>query len=89
MKRQKHKSDGLSQAILMRLEMLGDEKPTLKMVKSLGMRDRNFLRDQFQKVEGGVDTTLELECPACGHEWEKDLDLSAASFFFPGARRKP
>jgi len=88
-RRQKHKSDALSQAILMRLEMLGDEKPTLKMVKSLGMRDRNFLRDQFQAVEGGVDTALELECPACGHEWEKDLDLSAANFFFPGGRRRP
>lgn len=88
-RRQKHKSDALSQAILMRLEMLGDEKPTLKMVKSLGMRDRHFLRDQFQTVEGGMDTTLELECPACGHEWEKDLDLSAANFFFPGGRRRP
>jgi hypothetical protein len=88
-KRQKHKADALSQALLMRLEMLGGEKPTLKMVKSLGMRDRNFLREKYQEVEGGVDTTLELECPACGHEWEKDLDLSAANFFFPGGRRRP
>jgi len=88
-KRQNHKADSLSQSLLMRLELLGDEKPTLKMVKSLGMRDRNFLRDQFQKVEGGVDTSLELECPACGNEWEKDLDLSAASFFFPGGRQRP
>lgn len=88
-RRQQHKSDALSQSLLMRLEMLGDEKPTLKMVKSLGMRDRNFLRDQFQAVEGGVDTTLELECPACGHAWEKDLDLSASNFFFPGGRRRP
>lgn len=87
-KRQKQKSDALSQSILLRLELLGDEKPTLKMVKSLGMRDRNFLREQFQEVEGGVDTTLELECPACGYEWEKDLDLSAANFFFPGGRRR-
>lgn len=88
-KRQKHKADALSQALLMRLEMLGGEKPTLKMVKSLGMGDRNYLRAQFQEVEGGVDTELELECPSCGHEWEKDLDLSAANFFFPGGRQKP
>lgn len=87
-KRQEHKSDALSQSILMQLEMLGDEKPTLKMVKSLGMRDRNFLRAQFREVEGGVNTTLELECPACGNEWEKELDLSAASFFFPGDQRR-
>lgn len=87
-KRNKQAPDALSQSILMRLELLGDEKPTLEMVKSLGMRDRNFLRDQFQEVEGGVDTTLELECPSCGYEWEKDLDLSTASFFFPGGRRR-
>lgn len=88
-KRNNQSSDALSQSILMRLEMLGDEKPTLPMVKSLGMRDRNFLREKFQEVEGGVDTTLELECPACGHEWEKDLDLNTAGFFFPGGRRRP
>lgn len=88
-KRGKHKADVLSQAIMMRLELLEGEKPTLKMVKSLGMRDRNHLREQYQEVEGGVDTTLELECPSCGHEWEKDLDLGAANFFFPGDRRQP
>lgn len=81
--------DGLSRAILMRLELLGGEKPTLEMVKSLGMRDRQYLRSQFKEVEGGVDTTLELECPSCGHDWEKDLDLGTASFFFPGAQQKP
>jgi len=88
-RRQKHKSDALSQSILMRLELLRDEKPTLKMVKSLGMRDRHFLRDKFQEVEGGVNTTLELVCPSCQHDWEKDLDLKASSFFFPGAPQKP
>lgn len=88
-RRQKQKSDVLSQSILMRLELLGDEKPTLKMVKSLGMRDRHFLRDKFREVEGGVDTTLQLSCPSCGNEWEKDLDLSSSSFFSPGAPQKP
>lgn len=87
-KRNKQAPDALSLSLLMRLELLGDEKPSLEMVKSLGMRDRNFLRDKFQEVEGGVDTTLELECPSCGNEWEKDLDLGAASFFFPGGRRR-
>lgn len=81
--------DGLSQAILMRLELLEDEKPTLQVVKSLGMRDRQYLREQFKEVEGGVDTTLELECPSCGYDWQKDLDLGATSFFFPGAQPKP
>jgi len=80
--------DALSQGILMRLELLGDEKPTLRMVQDLGMRDRHYLREQFQSVEGGVDTTLELECPSCGNEWEKELDLGGTGFFFPGGRRR-
>jgi len=88
-KRHVKQSDGLSQAILMRLELLEGEKPTLQMVKSLGMRDRHFLREQFEASEGGVDTSMEFECPSCEHEWEKELDLSAANFFFPGDRRRP
>jgi hypothetical protein len=89
LQQRKQAADALSHAILMRLELLEGEKPTMKMVKSLGMRDRLFIREEFQRVEGGVDTTLELECPSCRHEWEKDLDLGASSFFFPGAPQKP
>lgn len=85
----KKRTDALSQAILMRLELLNEEKPDLAMVQGLGMRDRNYLREQFQAVEGGVDTTLEFVCPTCSHEWNKDLDLSTAGFFFPGAVQKP
>lgn len=88
MMRKTQRADALSQSILMRMELLEGEKPTLQMVKSLSMSDRNFLRDEFQEIEGGVDTKLELDCPSCGNEWEKDLDLSAASFFFPGGQRK-
>lgn len=87
-RQRKQAADAVSHAIMMRLELLDGEKPTLQMVKSLGMRDRIFIREQYQEVEGGVDTTLELECPSCGNDWEKELDLSAASFFFPGGQQK-
>jgi hypothetical protein len=82
-----NRMDSISQAILMRLELLGGEKPTLPMVKNLGMRDRNFIREKFQEVEGGVDTGLDFVCPSCGNEWRKELDLSASGFFFPGGVR--
>jgi hypothetical protein len=81
--------DTLSQAMLMRLELLEGEQPTLEMVKSLGMKDRQFLRAEFERVEGGVDTTLEYDCPGCSHHWKKDLDLKASSFFSPGDQQKP
>jgi hypothetical protein len=84
----RHNEDAMSQALLMRLELVDGEKPSVNDVRALGMRDRNFLREQFQEVEGGVDTTLDLTCPACGDEWEKDLDLRGTSFFSLGGRRK-
>lgn len=87
--RKKNRGDALSQMLLMRLELLDDEQPTLESVKMLGMRDRHALRDAMQKVEGGVDTTLELECPSCGNEWEKELDVGARGFFFPSETPKP
>jgi hypothetical protein len=75
--------DSASQSLLMRLELLDGEPPDLKSVKGLSMRDRHFLRAEFEKVEGGVDTSIEFTCTDCGHEWEKDLNIGARDFFFP------
>jgi hypothetical protein len=86
--RGKGRADAISQAILMRVELLGDEPPSLTRVKQLGLKDRQFLRKKFQEVEGGVDTLIEYVCPSCEAEWEKELDLSAAGFFFPGGRQR-
>lgn len=77
--------DAMTLAILLRLESLGDEPPNLKSVKSLGIKDRNALRDGFDSVEGGVDTTLEMQCPSCGAEFERELDVGQAGFFFPSS----
>lgn len=84
----KERTDSLSQALMMRLEMLNDEPPTLAAVKSLSLRDRLALRDKFQEVEGGIDTAMDFECPACGHEWSEDLDIGNRNFFFPSETRK-
>lgn len=85
----KSKADSISLMMMMRLEILEDEKPTLEMVKKLGMRDRQALRAAMNESEGGVDTTLELECPSCGHEWEKELNVGAQAFFFPSETPNP
>lgn len=82
-------SDRLSQAIMMRLELIGEEPPTLKAVKGLSLVDRNYLREKFNEVEGGVDTSIDFECSNCGHEWQKDLNVGAQGFFFPSGMSKP
>ena len=81
-------NEALSLSILMRLQMLEGQPPTLAAVKGLGMRDRNYLRAEFDKIEGGVDTTLEMTCPRCNHEFEEELDVAQAGFFFPSSVQK-
>lgn len=83
------RADSVSQAILMRLELLNDEPPTLKAIQELSLADRNFLREQFNTVEGGVDTAVDFECESCGHEWQKDLNIGAQGFFFPSGMSSP
>lgn len=85
----KYKADSISMMMMMRLELVDGEKPDLETLKKLGMRDRQALRKAMMDSEGGVDTTLELECPACGHEWKKELNVGAQSFFFPSATQEP
>ena len=83
-----NKTDTLSLAILMRLDALDNAIPTLESVKDLGIRDRNFLRDEFEENEGGLNTEDELECPKCEHIFKRDVDISQQGFFFPSAIRK-
>lgn len=82
------KIDDASQMLLMRLEMVDGEPPTISMLQDMGMRDRAYLREQFEEIEGGIDTSIQLECPSCGHEWEKDLNLASADFFSLSGTRK-
>ena len=84
----KNKADTLSLSILMRLDFLENKAPTLQDVKDLGLRDRNFLRDKFEESEGGLDTEVELECPDCGEQFKRDVDVGQQGFFFPSAIQK-
>lgn len=80
--------DRLSAAILVRLDLLEGMPVTLDIVKGLGMRDRQFLREQFEDNEGGVDSSLELDCPNCGITFDSELDPGQTGFFFPSRVRK-
>lgn len=72
-----------SVSLLVRLELLDGKVPSLPEIKALAWRDRQALRAMLEEQDGGVDTSLELTCPACGHEFERELDLGQQGFFFP------
>lgn len=80
--------DQLSISMQVRVELLDGKPASLLDLKKLGVKDRHYLRDRFEEVDGGVDTSMEMECPACGAEFEHSLDVGQVSFFFPSAMKK-
>jgi len=74
--------DAASLGILMRTELLNGEPPDLAKVKSMKWKDRQFIRKEWEKVEGGLDTGLDMQCPSCGAEFKRSVQVGG-SFFFP------
>lgn len=79
--------DALSRAMHMRLELLNGQPPELKDVRAMKWRDRRALREAWNKVEGGVDTEVSIDCASCGVEFKRDVEVSG-SFFFPSEASK-
>jgi hypothetical protein len=68
-----------------------DAKAKRLFLEDLSLRDADFLVDEFDRVDCGVDTTLQIECPECFTAQEVELPFDKG-FFLPGrdraARRK-
>jgi hypothetical protein len=68
-----------------------EPKAKRQFLEELTMRDADFLVDEFDRVDCGVDTTIEIECPECFQTQEVELPFDKG-FFLPGrdrtARRK-
>jgi hypothetical protein len=69
------------------LEVEGvDAKGKRQFLEDLSMRDADFLVDEFDRVDCGVDTTIEIECPECLQTQEVELPFDRG-FFLPGRER--
>ena len=87
----KKKEDKLTLGLLARVDVIDDEvldrerslRKALAALKKMSTRDRNFLRAQFEKMEGSIDTEADFECEECGHQWKAKMDIGQSSFFFP------
>ena len=60
------------------------DKP--RFLEDLSMRDADFLVDEFDRVDCGVDTAIEVECPECFAVQEVELPFDR-TFFMPGRER--
>jgi hypothetical protein len=51
----------------------------------MSMRDRNALRQEMDRVDAGIDTSIEVACDGCGTRIRTRLEAEPA-FLFPAVR---
>jgi hypothetical protein len=64
------------------------ERDKRAFLEDMEMADATALLDRFEEVDGGVETTLEVECPSCLGVQEVELPFERG-FFLPRAKEKP
>lgn len=71
-----------------RLESIDGVEPRDKQrfIEDLGMADVTFLLGEFDRVDCGVDTEIEVECPECFGTTRIELPFEKG-FFLPSMRR--
>jgi hypothetical protein len=63
-----------------------DVRDRRRFLEELSLRDADFLVDEFDRVDCGVDTTIEIECPECFARQDVQLPFDQ-TFFMPGKGR--
>ena len=63
------------------------ENDKRKFLDEMEMADAAALLDQFDEADGGVETTIEVECPACAGVQEVQLPFERG-FFLPRTRAR-
>lgn len=60
-----------------------DPIKSMKKMKSFSLSKRREIRKHIYSTENHIDTSVEFECPKCGHEWKEELNVATLGFFFP------
>jgi hypothetical protein len=72
---------------LVEIENVPDQERR-KFLDDMEMADATALLDQFDQVDGGVETDIEVECPACLGVQDIQLPFERG-FFLPSSKGKP
>lgn len=64
------------------LSQMGWEQ-RLKFIKQLNGMDTQYIYNRFLSIEGDLDTTVQLTCRHCGHDFKSVINTRADGFFFP------
>lgn len=74
--------NAIHQGMLLRIESLNGERPTLKDLENMHGRDLLALRAAMGDMRGGLDSTIELDCGECGASYKISI-ASVPDFFVP------
>lgn len=74
--------NALHQAMLLRIDSINDTKATLKDLENMHGKDLLAIRAAMSIPDGGLDPTIEIDCPECGASYRRMLS-QYVDFFVP------
>ena len=78
------KQPSLTAAMMIRILSIDGQPPSKKHLNEMSMRDRSALREEMTRVDGGIDTAVDVSCDSCGARIRTRLEAEPA-FLFPSA----
>jgi len=76
------KEPNLTAAMMIRIVEIDGQPPSKKALNEMSMGDRSALRKEMLRVDGGIDTQVDVSCDACGTRIRTRLEAEPA-FLFP------
>lgn len=76
------KEPNLTAAMMIRILEIDGQPPSKKALNEMSMGDRSALRKEMLRVDGGIDTQVDVSCDACGTRIRTRLEAEPA-FLFP------
>jgi len=76
------KEPNLTAAMMIRIVEIDGQPPSKKALNEMSMGDRSALRKEMLRVDGGIDTQVDIPCEACGTRIRTRLEAEPA-FLFP------
>ena len=84
-----YKKEKGTRELLLQIVSVNGAKAHPELLKKMDWDSRNKLRQEFDKVSGGIDNVLEMECAFCESVFKDNLPVHMRDFFFPVADTSP